>query len=81
MIESKDGSKNRQLRVLKTGEAYILDEVGNINIDNLLFRFETLMQGNGYVGIEASNDERYVKEVFNNLKENWPNPKTSYMDY
>ena len=81
LIASKDDSQNRQLRVSKSGIAYISDEVGSVNVDDVLFRFETLMQGNGYVGIEASNDESYVKEVFYNLKENWPNPKASYIDY
>lgn len=81
MIASKDDSKNRQIRVNKKGLAYISDEVGNINVEDLAFRFETLMSGNGYTGIEASNDERYVLGVFNHLKENWPNPKASYIDY
>ena len=81
LIASKDDSKNRQIRISKTGEVYISDEVGNVNIDNVLVRFETLMQGNGYLGIEASNDETYVERIFNDLKENWPNPKSSYIDY
>lgn len=68
LIASKDDSQNRPIIVSKKGESYISDEVGNVNIDNLLFRFETLIQGNGYVVIEASNDEKYVKEIFINLK-------------
>lgn len=81
LIASSDDSINRQLRVTKDGHAFISDAVGNENLDNILFRFETWCMGNSYCGKEASEDERYVKEVYYNLKDNWPNPKSSYIDY
>jgi hypothetical protein len=81
LIASKDDSRNRQLRVTKRGIAYLSDEVGNRNIDDLAFRFETWNAGNGYCGAKAASDAKWVKEVFDDLKENWPNPKSTYIDF
>ena len=79
LIASKDDSQNRQLRDTKEGIAYISDEVGNINIENLALRFETWMMGNDYVGLNASQDMAYVTSVFRDLKNNWPNPTDTYI--
>lgn len=81
LIASKDDSNHRQLRVTKSGIAYLSDEVGADNTADLAFRFETWCQGNGYCGLEASNDDSWVNKVFGWLKENWPHPKSSYIDY
>lgn len=81
LIASKDDSVNRQLRISNDGFAYISDDCGFKNLENVLCRFETWSAGNGYCGIDASNDSRYVKEVLMNLKENYPEPKNSYIDY
>lgn len=81
LLASKDDSQNRQLRVTKDGIAYISDEVGADNIDGLAFRFETWIAGNDYCGLKASQDASLVSEVFDDLKNNWPNPKATYIDY
>lgn len=81
LLASKDDSQHRQLRVTNNGIAYISDEVGADNIDGLAFRFETWIAGNGYCGLKASQDASWVSEVFDDLKKNWPNPKSTYIDY
>lgn len=81
LLASKDDSQHRQLRVTKDGIAYLSDEVGATNIDGLAFRFETWDAGNGYSGLEASQDDSWVRKVFDDLKENWPNPRSTYIDY
>lgn len=80
LLASKDDSQSRQLRVTKDGIAYLSDEIGNINIDGLAFRLETWDRGNGYTGIEASKDTKWVQQVHKDLNANWPNPKSSYID-
>lgn len=81
LLASKDDSQHRQLRVTKDGIAYISDEVGVNNIDGLAFRFETWNAGNDYCGLKASQDASWVSQVFDDLKNNWPNPKATYIDY
>ena len=70
-----------QLRVTKGGIAYISSGVvGGTDIDHLLFRLETWAKGSGYVGRVAASDEVWVMQIFNALKENWPNPPYDYID-
>ncbi len=49
--------------------------------DKLKFRYETLMQGNGYVGFESAADEGYVSETYNDLLRDWKAGSTGYIDY
>lgn len=81
LIASKDDSKHRQLRITKKGKAFISDDVGCDNLEELAFRFETMDAGNGYVGIEASKDSEYVNRIYKALKKNWPNPEDEYIDF
>jgi hypothetical protein len=81
LLASKDDSRHRQLRVTSDGIAFISDDIGNLNLDGILFRFETWFAGNGYCGPEAAADDAYVREIYEDLKTNWPNPKDSYIDY
>lgn len=81
LLASKDDSQYRQLRVTKNGIAYISDEVGADNIDGLAFRFETWDAGNDYCGVKASRDTSWVRRVYDDLKENWPSPKSAYIDF
>ena len=75
-----DDSKNSQLRVSKDGRAYVSYVVGAEDISNLCFRLETSIAGNGYVGPDAANDDEWIDRVYDVLQENWPNPKSSYID-
>jgi len=81
LIASVDDSCHRQLRVSTGGIAYISDEIGNINIDGLAFRFETWLQGNGYVGAAAAQDAAWVNKIYTRLRENWPKPKDTFIDW
>ncbi|MOA61233.1 hypothetical protein D3C78_1863210 [compost metagenome] len=54
--------------------------VGGADIDGLLFRLETWAKGSGYVGRVAASDEVWVMQIYNALKDNWPNPPFDYID-
>ena len=75
-----DNSKYSQLRVSKDGRAHISYVVGAVDIDNLCFRLETCSAGNSYIGPDAANDDEWIDKVFKVLQENWPNPKSPYID-
>lgn len=81
LIASQADDRHWQLRVSKDGIAYLSEVIGNNDLDGLAFRFETWCQGNGYVGPEAARDETWVAEVYRDLKENWPAPKSRVIDY
>ncbi|MDO8828041.1 DnaB-like helicase C-terminal domain-containing protein [Methylophaga sp.] len=80
LLASKDDSQHRQLRVTKSGELYLSDEVGNLNTNDLAFRIETLCAGNGYVGEIAAKDDEWIERVYTLISENWPNPKNSHIE-
>ncbi|MBM3106160.1 hypothetical protein IIE18_13545 [Pseudomonas sp. V1] len=80
LIASVNDSVNVQLRVTLDGIAFIsTTHVGNQNTEGLLFRLETWCAGNDYVGLKAASDDNWVNQVFNDLKENWPNPTSSFI--
>lgn len=81
MIASKDDGQHCQVRVSCDGIAYISNEVGNINDGDLAFKLETWLSGNGYVGLEASHDVDHIMRVEAVLRDNWPKPKSSFIDY
>ena len=81
LLASKDDSVHRQLRVANNGIAYLSDTVGANQISGLAFRFETWLAGNGYCGAAAAADLKWVKQVFDDLEENWPNPKSTVIDF
>ncbi|MGU3496328.1 hypothetical protein ACLBXM_19990 [Xanthobacteraceae bacterium A53D] len=80
LLASSDDSQDRQIRVTKEGIAYISDDVGSSNIDGLAFRLETFNQGNGYTGLKASEDADWVSRIYRVLRENWPEPSSTYID-
>ncbi|VVO86882.1 hypothetical protein PS898_02105 [Pseudomonas fluorescens] len=81
LLASASDDEHTQLRVTKGGMAYISSGVtGGQDIDGLLFRLETWAKGSGYVGNVAASDEVWVMQIFNALKENWPNPPYDYID-
>lgn len=81
LLASASDDVHTQLRVTQQGIAYISSGVvGGVDIDGLLFRLETWAAGSGYVGNVAASDEVWVMQIFNALKENWPNPPFDYID-
>lgn len=81
LLASASDDEHTQLRVTKAGVAYISSGVvSGTDINGLLFRLETWAKGSGYVGLVAASDEVWVMQIFNALKENWPNPPYDYID-
>lgn len=50
----------------------------NENVSTIKFRLETCSRGQGYVGEEASQDVRWMGEVYKDLTENWAKGTTGY---
>ena len=81
LLASSSDDTHTQLRVTKAGIAYIsAGVVAGSDIEGLLFRLETWAAGSGYVGKVAASDEVWVMQIYNALKENWPNPPFDYID-
>ncbi|NWB93708.1 hypothetical protein [Pseudomonas agarici] len=81
LLASASDEVHTQLRVTRSGIAYLSSRVvGGQDIEGLSFRLETWAAGSGYVGNVAASDEVWVMQVFNALKENWPNPPSDYID-
>jgi hypothetical protein len=81
LLASASDDEHTQLRVTKGGIAYLSSGVvGGADIDGLLFRLETWAKGSGYVGRVAASDEVWVMQIYNALKDNWPNPAFDYID-
>lgn len=81
LLASASDDEHTQLRVTKGGIAYLsLGVVGGVDIDGLRFRLETWAKGSGYVGRVAASDEVWVMQIYNVLKDNWPNPPFDYID-
>ena len=81
LLASASDDGHTQLRVTRAGVAFISSGVvGGADIDGLLFRLETWAAGSGYVGKIAASDEVWVMQIFNALKDNWPNPPFDYID-
>lgn len=81
LLSSKDDSQHRQLRVTKEGVAFLSDQYGSNDIDDLSFRLETWVAGNGYVGEAAAKDAAFVRRIEQALRDNWPNPNGTYIDF
>tara|TARA_R110000850_G_scaffold163581_2_gene288363 strand:+ start:1101 stop:1397 length:297 start_codon:yes stop_codon:yes gene_type:complete len=81
LIASKDDSHDRQLRVSNAGIAYLSDEVGADNLDDVLFRLETWDAGNDYVGHLAAASPEWVSRIYTALQTNWPKPTSAYIDH
>jgi len=80
LLASGSDDEHTQLRVTKGGIAYLSSVTGGQDIDGLLFRLETWAKGSGYVGKVAASDEVWVMQIFNALRDNWPNPPFDYID-
>lgn len=81
LLASASDDEHTQLRVTKYGIAYLSSGVvGGVDIEGLRFRLETWAKGSGYVGRVAASDEVWVMQIYNALKDNWPNPPFDYID-
>jgi hypothetical protein len=66
-----------QLRIDKDGTAYFADqdELKNPSLDHLLCRFEIFTPDEG-----TSQDMAFIDQIVEDLTENYPNPKASFID-
>lgn len=50
------------------------------NQDKCKFRFESYVQGKGYVGLIASQDIKWMEKVYKGLLDNWNLGTTGFID-
>jgi len=80
LLGAGSNAVHNQLRVNRGGIAWLSQVVGGRELDGLAFRLETWAAGSGCVGEQAAADERWVLQVYNVLKVNWPTPSSDYID-
>ncbi|MCY1446962.1 hypothetical protein D9M71_635580 [compost metagenome] len=80
MLGAGSNAVHNQLRVNRSGVAWLSQVVGGRELEGLAFRLETWAAGSGCVGEQAAADERWVLQVFNVLQANWPKPSSDYID-
>jgi len=80
LLAAGSNAVHNQLRVNRGGIAWLSPVVGGRDLEGLAFRLETWSAGSGCVGEQAAADERWVLQVFNVLKANWPKPSSDYID-
>jgi hypothetical protein len=80
LIASENDEVSTQFRITESGKLFLSKDVGNRNLDGIVFRLETNGAGNGYVGLKASRDDNWVNRVFTVVRKNWPNPQGTYSD-
>lgn len=81
MIAAADDRVHNQLRVSRTGQAWMSSQaVGGTDLEGLLFRLETWAAGSGCVGPVAASDAVWVAQIYNALRDNWANPVSDYVD-
>jgi hypothetical protein len=82
VVAAGDDSRLNSL-VLKTNGKYeMMDITRQIPAqvkypDDVVVRFETFGQFNGYVGIDASKDDIFINNTFNDMMEMWEVYKTT----
>lgn len=80
LIASEDDTVNTQFRITNDGYLILSKDTGSENLQNIVFRLETNIAGNDYVGISASEDLNWVKRVYDVIEKNWPTPESPYCD-
>ncbi|WP_294154985.1 hypothetical protein [uncultured Clostridium sp.] len=80
LIGKGDDNYDNQIRVKNDGTIFLSRTVGAEDISDLRFRFETCDAGNGYVGLEAAQDDKYIDALYNGLIKTWNANKTGYID-
>ena len=80
LIASGDDSTHSQLRISKPGIAFVSKTIAGNETDNLAFYLEPWIAGRGHVGEIASKDENWVRQAYEALRDNWPNPTAECID-
>ena len=69
LLASASDRTNTQLRVTKTGVAFISSiDVGADRIDGLAFRLESFNAGGAFVGATAAQDSEWVNRIYQVIK-------------
>jgi len=63
------------------GAGLSVQDGGGRDLDGVKFRLETYDAGNGYVGGAAAEDGKWVKDVYETLRDAWLNDRRGYVDY
>lgn len=79
LLASASDDVHNQLRVTKDGIAYLSTVTGGQDIDGLLFRPKP---GQRAPAMWATSQPamKFAMQIFNALKDNWPNPPYDYID-
>lgn len=80
-IKNGDDRYDNQIRVTKNGDIFLSRTVGADNIEGLRFRLETFDARNGYVGLAAATDNKYIDELYSGLQNAWKSGRTGYIDF
>ncbi len=81
LIASREDDRNLQLRVTNSGITYISESAGAESIEDLAFRFVTFDESNGWMGVAASKDDKWVSRVYKAMQKNWPIPSSTHLDF
>lgn len=85
--ECDDNADNHILYVTVNGDVKI-EEVGGTtpaiweedHEGIMQFRLETFDEGNGYTGVKAANDQKWVDRVYDAITKAWASGDTGYVD-
>ena len=81
MIASGDNNRHAQIRVDKSGIAFLSKSVGNDGTEGQwAFTVETFSAQSDHVGEAASQNDAWVQTVYDILRDNWPNPTSKHID-
>ena len=78
-----DTAGNHRCVVMRDGEVTYRRTGADLDLNapGIQFYGETLIAGNGYVGLAAGNDNAYLKRELAWLKRNWDNGAEGSMPY
>lgn len=81
LIANGDDSHDNQIRVTKSGQIYLSqDVVGAEQVHDLQFRFETIDAGGDWIGPNAASDEKWINRLFTAAQKHWKEKKSTYID-
>ena len=79
LIALGDDSHANQIRINYAREIYLSPLVGAQQLDGICGRFETFDAGNGYVGLEAAANMKYINRLYRAIQR-WREHPRSYVD-
>ena len=88
LMSCNDKSGNHILWVDFNGDVHVSQVPENLTplgwaesmVGKVKFRYEAFIRGNEYVGSKAASDQTYLEEQLKDLKRDWANNATGYID-